>query len=327
VRSRLGALAAAFALVGLLPLPAAAFTGADLAAAQRRANAAAARLSRAQTALAGAEADVVAVQGRAMAAQGRLAHLVDGVRTTAVREYVEGGGLRLPPMFDGDIGEAVRADELLRFVTVGAADSIDRWRAARDDLRQTEGALRASNARQRSVVAALRREEAAAAAEVDRLARVQRAQAAQAARSSQSSRGGGRIVLGGGQGGWLCPVQGPRAFTDDFGAPRPGGRRHQGVDILSPRGTPVVASVAGVVSRNTNSLGGLAYFLHGADGITYYGAHLSAWAAQGQVVAGTVVGYVGNTGDAAGGATHLHFEMHPGGGAAVDPYPTLARHC
>jgi murein DD-endopeptidase MepM/ murein hydrolase activator NlpD len=123
-------------------------------------------------------------------------------------------------------------------------------------------------------------------------------------------------------------VQGPRAFSDDFGAPRHGGRTHQGNDILSPRGTPVVASVAGVASHHENSLGGHAYYLHGADGITYYGAHLDAYTDNvGQVAAGTVLGYVGNTGDASGGPTHLHFEMHPGGGGAVDPYPTLRQYC
>jgi murein DD-endopeptidase MepM/ murein hydrolase activator NlpD len=127
----------------------------------------------------------------------------------------------------------------------------------------------------------------------------------------------------------MCPVQGPHAFSNDYGAPRGGGTRsHQGVDILAPGGTPVVANVAGSVRRHDNSLGGISYYLEGVDGNEYYGAHLQSYAGRtGQVAQGTVIGYVGNTGDARGGATHLHFEIHPGGGRSVNPYPTLKQYC
>ena len=126
----------------------------------------------------------------------------------------------------------------------------------------------------------------------------------------------------------MCPVQGPRAFTNDWGQPRSGGRRHQGTDILSPRGTPVVASVGGTVRGHNSSLGGISYYLNGDDGNTYFGTHLDSLSgASGRVSQGTVLGYVGNTGNARGGPTHLHFEIHPGGGGAVNPYPTLAQHC
>ena len=128
-------------------------------------------------------------------------------------------------------------------------------------------------------------------------------------------------------GGWVCPVQGPHAFSDDWGASRGGGYSHQGNDILAARGTPVVANVDGYVTQRTGNVSGLAYYLEGDDGTEYFGAHLDSFGASGRVSAGTQIGTVGNTGDAAGGPPHLHFEMHPGGGAPINPYPTLSRYC
>lgn len=134
---------------------------------------------------------------------------------------------------------------------------------------------------------------------------------------------GPRII---GSGSWICPVQGPNAFGDTWGAARSGGRRHQGVDMMSPRGTPLVAVVAGTVLFKTNRLGGNAIWLTGVDGHKYYYAHLSAWEGSSRSVsAGEVIGYVGATGNTT--ANHLHFEIHPGGGAAINPYPTVRAHC
>ena len=154
--------------------------------------------------------------------------------------------------------------------------------------------------------------------------------AAAARKASSSSRQGvvGRVTGIIASGSWVCPVQGPRAFSNDSGQPRSGGRRHQGNDILAPRGTPVVASVGGFVKHHNSSLGGLSYYLNGDDGNTYFGTHLDRLSgASGHVAAGTVVGYVGSTGNASAAAPHLHFEIHPGGGRAVNPFATLRRFC
>src|SRR5688500_4233144 len=125
-----------------------------------------------------------------------------------------------------------------------------------------------------------------------------------------------------------CPVGGPVQFIDSWGFARSGGRRHQGVDMLAATGTPVVAPVDGVVGHRTNRTGGLSYHLVAGDGTYYYGTHLSAYGASGLVAAGTVIGYVGDSGNARG-TPHLHFEIHPGGEgtAAVNPYPMAAAWC
>ena len=312
--------AAVLVLGSAVATPASAATSGSLTAAQRRANQAAGRLSQAEADLARAQARADRLQQRVVATRNKMAALAASVQDTAIRQYVF-SGVRIPLVLDDDIGATVRADELARFVTGRALDTLAHYRATREDLDTATAALTRQLAQQRAAVALLRRERSAAAAEVARLARLAR----QSGRATATrTRVTGVIV---GTGDWLCPVAGPHAFSNDFGDPRPGGRLHQGVDILAPRGTPVVASVSGVVSDHPNALGGLGYFLAGSDGNTYYGAHLAGYAASGSVAKGTVVGYVGNTGDAAGGPPHLHFEIHPGGGAAVNPYPTLVRYC
>lgn len=157
--------------------------------------------------------------------------------------------------------------------------------------------------------------------------------------SSSSGSGGGltgQIGAGGRPGaspgilggpGWTCPVRGSVSFGDTWGAPRSGGRRHQGVDMIGNRGLPLVAVVDGVASAKENTLGGRTVSLVGADGNRYYYAHLDDWGSLGQVSAGTVIGYLGDTGNARFSVPHLHFEIHPGGGAAVNPYPTVAAFC
>jgi murein DD-endopeptidase MepM/ murein hydrolase activator NlpD len=96
---------------------------------------------------------------------------------------------------------------------------------------------------------------------------------------------------------------------------------------MSPRGTPVVNPVSGNVSTRGDALGGLSMHVQGDDGNYYYGTHLDSYSgATGHLPAGTVIGYVGDTGNAQG--THLHFEIHIGGyGNAINPYPTVARYC
>jgi len=143
-----------------------------------------------------------------------------------------------------------------------------------------------------------------------------------------SSQTGGIVVTG----GLTFPVAGPHNFTDTFGAPRMTGTAfahvHEGTDVFAATGTPLVAIERGVLIRvGTDVLGGTKLWLVGATGTRYYYAHLSAFAsgvADGKAVqAGEVVGFVGDTGNAQGTPPHVHFEAHPDGGAAINPYPLL----
>jgi murein DD-endopeptidase MepM/ murein hydrolase activator NlpD len=123
----------------------------------------------------------------------------------------------------------------------------------------------------------------------------------------------------------VCPVAGLNSFVDSFGWPRDG-HTHQGIDMISPYGTPVVAAHPGNVTHSSSSSGGISANVYGSGGYSFY-AHLSGYSgASGSVGAGTVIGYVGSTGNA-GSTNHLHFEWHPGGGAAVNPYLMLLAVC
>ncbi len=131
----------------------------------------------------------------------------------------------------------------------------------------------------------------------------------------------------------VFPVVGTYAFGSDFGAPRmvgsPDEHQHQGNDIAAPLGAQLVAVEPGmVVAMGNDRLGGIKLWLAGRSGTYYYYAHLVSFAPEiheGDIVpAGAVLGFVGNTGNARGGIPHLHFEIHPAAGPAVDPYPYLA---
>jgi murein DD-endopeptidase MepM/ murein hydrolase activator NlpD len=123
----------------------------------------------------------------------------------------------------------------------------------------------------------------------------------------------------------VCPVAGPNSFVDSFGWPRVG-HTHQGIDLIAPFGTPVVAAHPGVASFSSSSSGGLQAYVRAPSGTYTFYAHLSSYAQGGSVGAGTVIGYVGSTGNA-GSTNHLHFEYHPGGGAAINPYQMLLAVC
>jgi peptidoglycan LD-endopeptidase LytH len=128
-----------------------------------------------------------------------------------------------------------------------------------------------------------------------------------------------------------CPVAGAASYSDTWGAPRAGGRAHEGVDMIAARNTPLVAIYSGTIKRvTTGALSGLALWLKADDGDEFFYAHLESYGdiSVGQHVSqGYVVGYVGSSGNSPEWLPHLHFEWHPDGGAAVNPYPLVKSIC
>jgi hypothetical protein len=140
----------------------------------------------------------------------------------------------------------------------------------------------------------------------------------------------------------VFPVVGDVRYVDDFGAPRAGGA-HQGNDLVTAKRSPAVAAEAGTVKYwTTSASAGCMLYLYGKSGTMYEYIHLNndktlrndnrgkcvrgtAYAVRNgaHVVAGQQIGYVGDSGDADGAHAHLHFEVHPNGGKATDPYPYL----
>jgi hypothetical protein len=142
----------------------------------------------------------------------------------------------------------------------------------------------------------------------------------------------------------MFPVVGPVQYTDDFGAPRAGGP-HQGIDIMAPRKALAIATEAGRIKFwTTSATAGCMLYLYGKSGTMYEYIHLNNDVGKGndnrgkcvpgmsyarglkngsRVAAGQTIGFVGDSGDANGIHPHLHFEVHPGGKAAADPYAYL----
>ena len=119
----------------------------------------------------------------------------------------------------------------------------------------------------------------------------------------------------------------PSDLSPNFGDPRTN-HPHQGEDIMAVKGTPIVSPTAAVVLRlEQGATEGNGIYTVNPGGETFVYYHLDHYAegiAAGQVLApGSLIGYVGNTGDAAGGPAHIHFEIHNNSGTPIDPFPRL----
>ncbi len=177
---------------------------------------------------------------------------------------------------------------------------------------QAKAAKAAADAKAKAAAAA----KAKAAAE----AKAKAAAAAKAKAGLRSSTSRGALRISG-----RCPVP-SASFTDTYGAPRSGGRAHQGTDLLAAYGAPVYAVADGRIRSASSSNGGISLYLDADNGETYFYAHNARNIVQGgRVEAGQLIAEVGSTGNA-GGTNHVHFEREVGG-RSVNPYAFLRSIC
>jgi murein DD-endopeptidase MepM/ murein hydrolase activator NlpD len=242
-------------------------------------------------------------------------------------------GTLLDALDAGGLQDAARATQLTASVADHDSHMIADLKSTAKRQEALQKQLAQAKVGQDQVVAALAQEQAQLEASLALAAKAM--QQLQAIADTQAFLAGtGAVGAAAGlvnTGATLCPVQGPVVFTNDWGQPRSGGRTHQGNDIFGATGTPDTAIVSGTITQQVGGLGGNAVWLEGDDGVAYYYAHLDRFEglAPRRVNLGDVVGYLGATGNAAGGASHTHFEVHPGGAGnpAVNPYPTLVVLC
>ena len=225
-----------------------------------------------------------------------------------------------------------RAAHLVADLTARQLPAIDSLLAAKQRIRDRQSDLNVRRHDQDVAMASLTAQRDQIAHELEQLAAALPPKATRQPPRARASRSDSRTGLGqrvrgmAAPASFVCPIDGPMAFGDDFGAPR-GGRRHMGVDLLSPRGTVNVAVVNGTIETRPWSGGGITIFLRGDDGHTYVYMHLMQieGAVPRRVTQGDAIGLTGNTGHAYG--YHTHFEYHPEGGDAVSPYPLLSAAC
>jgi murein DD-endopeptidase MepM/ murein hydrolase activator NlpD len=271
----------------------------------------------------------------------RIARISDSLATRARMAYELGAAGTLHILLSSvSIAEFTHRAELLGAVQENDTTLVARAEVNRELLDRDRARLRDLRVEQRLAIEELERRQAAIEkrfGEVERLvdvltAKLKKEQAARRRRQLLANTAvletpGPLTVRPLGAGLQTCPVAGPNSFVDSWGAPRSGGRTHQGTDIMAALGTPVVAAQSGSVRYGSSSLGGLSAYVYASNGDFTYYAHLSKFGpTSGGVSAGDVVGYVGSTGNA-GSTNHLHFEYHPGNNGAVNPYPYLLEVC
>ena len=242
---------------------------------------------------------------------------------------MSGGSLSIGALLTSDsIQDATDRLQYTQSVVQGDADLATEVAVTAEELRRQEARLRQAARQEAEAAAELETQSEEIEAKVGQLNDVvheleAKLEAAEARSLNLGGTGSGSVSITGTGAIQTCPVAGPTSFVDSFGDPRPGGRSHEGIDLIAAYGTPVVAVAPGTTST-AGSIGGLGVVLqHDSGGDWTFYAHLSSYGASGHVSAGTVIGYVGP----GNGVNHLHFEYHPAGGAAVNPYGALLAVC
>lgn len=262
--------------------------------------------------LSSAEAAAATAQQRVADIQARIAELSLAIADAeSMQPQSLGDGIKL--MIKAYVAPFSQTYMRQTQVTLAADERLQSLRtqhaAALADL---EAAADVAHARAGTVSSAITALEAARQAETERVTAERLKAAAQ--RAARAAAYG------------IFPVDGANTYIDSWGFARSGGRSHKGADIMAKAGTPVVAVKDGSVRVRNNRLGGLCIYLTADDGTEYYYAHLaSATRRSGTVKAGEKIGKVGSSGNASASAPHLHFEVHPGAGSPVNPFPYLKK--
>jgi murein DD-endopeptidase MepM/ murein hydrolase activator NlpD len=302
---------------------------------QRRADAAAVRYDRAVAQLSRLADDIGALERRIGAGEARMAPLRANVTRRAVAVYTSDRGLAAFAGFadGGDLVESGRGAKLASGASARDYATLKVMADVTAELARRRDELDARRADQQLATDDLRAErqnvELALSSMVKREQRDQGLRAHLITRAGRGARVSPSAVPGApvpAVTDFVCPILGPLTFSDTWGAPRAGGRFHEGTDLMNATGTPNVAVVAGDFETHHSGLGGLSIYLHGDDGNTYYYAHLSQVVGRDRRVAqGDIIGLTGSSGDAT--TPHTHFEFHPAGGPAVNSYPLVKAHC
>jgi peptidoglycan LD-endopeptidase LytH len=262
--------------------------------------------------------DLAAMQHQLTRAKTQLTQAQRLLGDRAASMYQTGGASLLSSLLASDAGQVIDRTEFVTMLVTRQSDLVADAEAAADSYGQTVAQVTRAKARSKDLQ---QRQRATVARISDRLEAARRL-VDKLQGFSPTTMVGGRLIA--------CPVSRPYSYVDTWGAARSGGRSHQGTDIMNPYGNRIHAYVDGVISReSSSSLGGITLYLQGDDGNEYYYAHLSRYFAHtGQhVQAGELIAYNGQSGNAAATAPHLHFEVHPGGGTPVNPYPWVTRAC
>ncbi len=351
IRSRafLSLILACALVAAFVAMPASADTEAELDAAEQQLDDAQAELDRVNQLWQEAEAELARSQDAARTAEARieilqadLATIQEELDRRAAALFIAGGSPQALALLTSEsVTDAVDRLEFASAVAEGDSDLATRVSVQTQELSWQRERLADAVSAQLLASANLEVQQRAVQSELARIAarvgdletklaaeRLQAASPAPGGDGPGDPSGGPEPPVSGS--GWLqtCPVNGPSSFVDSFGDPRPGGRSHEGIDMIAARGTPVAAVHAGTVHRTGSSIGGygIVLFHEGSSDWTFY-THFDSYGSYGegaQVSAGDTIGYVGNTGTT---VYHLHFEYHPGGGAAINPYSALLGVC
>ncbi len=281
------------------------------------------RLAEAQDAVAESRSKIEGLQAD-------LARIRETLNDRVAAAFMSGGSRSIGALLTSDsIEDAADRLQYTQSVVQGDADIATEVGVLAEELRRQEMRLQRAARQESESAADLQAERAELDAKVEQLNNVVQEleaelEAADERTLSLGGSGSGVSITGTGA-IQTCPVAGNNSFVDSFGWPRPGGRTHEGIDMIAAAGTPVVAVASGSARSASSVLGGLGVVLeHDSGGDWTFYAHLSSFGASGHVSAGTVIGYVGATGTT---VNHLHFEYHPNGGAAVNPYSALVAVC